>query len=486
MLPSKGIETIEELKKYFSIPEKKVDYLLDILKFFDFKRIHKRLDGLKRQGSSISSILSVFIILPFLNHASVHALLRSGSKNMAGGGKDVYYRARNRQDIDWRKVLTSFVKRFLAIIDQKGDNDGAGPRCLALDDSYLPKVGTKAEFVGRVFDHVTHRFLIGLRLLQLCFYDGKSTVPIDFSIHREKGKNASKPYGLTNKQLKQQVKGSRIEGSASDIRAKEVDVSKMKVGIEMIKRALKFLKVDYVLMDSWFTSEAMIECVRGKAESNKAPKAHLIGMMKMGNAKYLYNGRLYDAASLLKHLKRTLKVSNCKKLKAFYIVADVKYKDYPVRIYFSRFGNRGKWHLLLSTDKSLSYVRMMEIYRIRWTIEVFFHEGKGLLGLGKCQSTTFEAQIADATVTMIQYILLTLKKRFEDYETRGAVFRDVSEQIQERKLHVRLWELLLVIVKMVIESLELIIDDIDAVVTKIIKDNRLNGVADLISMKNQT
>jgi hypothetical protein len=149
MLPSKGIESIEELKKYFSIPEKKVDYLLDLLKFFDFKRIHKKLDVLKRQGSSISSILSVLVILPFLNQASVHALLRSGSKNMAGGGKDVLYRTKNRQDIDWRGFLTSFVKRFLAIVAKKGENDGAGPRCLALDDSYLPKVGTKAEFVGR-------------------------------------------------------------------------------------------------------------------------------------------------------------------------------------------------------------------------------------------------------------------------------------------------------------------------------------------------
>ena len=66
------------------------------------------------------------------------------------------------------------------------------------------------------------------------------------------------------------------------------------------------------------------------------------------------------------------------------------------------------------------------------------------------------------------------------------MFRDVNEQMQERKLHVRLWELLLVIVKMVIESLEVIIEDIDILVTKIIKDNKLNGIADLISIENQS
>ena len=85
---------------------------------------------------------------------------------------------------------------------------------------------------------------------------------------------------------------------------------------------------------------------------------------------------------------------------------------------------------------------------------------------------------------MIQYILLTLKKRFENYKTRWAVFREVSEQMQERKLHVRLWELLLVIVKILAEPLKVIIDNIESVLTKIIKNNRLNGIVDLIYMKN--
>jgi len=42
-----------------------------------------------------------------------------------------------------------------------------------------------------------------------------------------------------------------------------------------------------------------------------------------------------------------------------------------------------------------------------------FKEAKQLLGLGKCQSNDFDAQIADTTITMIQHLLLTLKYRFE-------------------------------------------------------------------------
>lgn len=89
----------------------------------------------------MSSILSVLVLLSLLNQTSVHALLRSGSKNMADGGKDVYYRGKNRQDIDWRKVLTSLVRRFLFIVARKGGQEETGPRCLTLEDSFLPKVG---------------------------------------------------------------------------------------------------------------------------------------------------------------------------------------------------------------------------------------------------------------------------------------------------------------------------------------------------------
>lgn len=83
----------------------------------------------------------------------------------------------------------------------------------------------------------------------------------------------------------------------------------------------------------------------------------------------------------------------------------------------------------------------MEIYQVRWTIEVFFKESKQHLGLGKCQSNDLDAHFTDVNVTMVQYVLLTLKKRFENYETKGALFRDSQEQMLELTLMHRLWGL---------------------------------------------
>lgn len=476
MLQAKDIKSVKELQDYFAKPEKVVDYLIDLVKFFEIKSVFKPLNGVKKRGYSLVNVLPVFISLPFLHQASIHALFRSGSKSMAAGGKDVYYRAKNREDIGWRALLMNVAKRFVRIIAAKGDPT-EGKRCLIMDDSLLPKTGRKMEYVGRLWDHVTHRSLLGLRLLLMCYYDGKSTIPVDFSIHRELGKNEQKPYGLSKKHLKQQHRNLRTDGSEGHQRAMEVDQSKIDIGIQMINRALKYLKVDYVLMDSWFTSERMIECVVGHIKQN----INLIGMMKMGKAKYEYKGKYYDAQDLLRLVKRTLGKKHCRKIKSVYIVVDVMYKDYPVRLYFSRFGRRGKWHLLLSTDRSLSYVKMMELYQIRWTIEVLFKECKGYLNLGSCQSNNFDAQIADTTITMIQYTLLTLKKRFDHYETRGEIFKYTTEQIGERRLHIRLWELLILIMKTVLAALDIVIDDLDIAITKIINQNKMRGVLELLS-----
>ena len=81
---------------------------------------------------------------------------------------------------------------------------------------------------------------------------------------------------------------------------------------------------------------------------------------------------------------------------------------------------------------------MIEIYNIRWTIEVFFKEAKQLLGLGKSQSTNFDVQVAQTTITMIQYLLVSLKYRMEAYETIGGLFKDIKQDFIEHKLNERL------------------------------------------------
>ncbi len=61
---------------------------------------------------------------------------------------------------------------------------------------------------------------------------------------------------------------------------------------------------------------------------------------------------------------------------------------------------------------------MIDIYQTRWTIEVF-KEAKQLLGLGRCQSNDFDANMVNTSLTLIQYMLLSLRFRYDKYESRG-------------------------------------------------------------------
>ncbi|MCP3921729.1 MAG: transposase [Desulfobacterales bacterium] len=76
----------------------------------------------------------------------------------------------------------------------------------------------------------------------------------------------------------------------------------------------------------------------------------------------------------------------------------------------------------------------MEVYKIRWTIEVFFKECKQYLFLGKSQSQDFDAQIADTTLSLIRYLLLSYYERTHYGITIGGLFRDISQASIEENL----------------------------------------------------
>ncbi len=84
-------------------------------------------------------------------------------------------------------------------------------------------------------------------------------------------------------------------------------------------------------------------------------------------------------------------------------------------------------------------------------MKFFFKEAKQLLGLSKCQSKDFDAQIADATITMIQYILLTLKYRYEKYESKGKLYQEIEAKVYELRLNERLWGLFIELLKLINE-----------------------------------
>ena len=71
-----------------------------------------------------------------------------------------------------------------------------------------------------------------------------------------------------------------------------------------------------------------------------------------------------------------------------------------------------EWLAILSTDRSLSEHEIVQIYGIRWDIEVFFKCTKSLLRLQKeFQERSYDLIISHTTIVFSRFIVLAWQHR---------------------------------------------------------------------------
>ena len=175
--------------------------------------------------------------------------------------------------------------------------------------------------------------------------------------------------------------------------------------------------------------------------------------MRKDKRQYRYHGNTV-AQALLAILKQAGNAKRCRKINTRYFEVVVHYDDIgDVKLYVCRFPYQKQWRVFLSTDTSLSFVAMMEIYATRWTIEVFFKEMKQQLRLGQCKSRDFDAQIAHVTTCCILYTFLAYFRRMHAYAPLGALFESMAAELVEKNLAERLWALFEELLQVVITSI---------------------------------
>jgi hypothetical protein len=312
--------------------------------------------------------------------------------------------------------------------------------------------------------------LLGIKFLLLGYWDGKSFIPIDFSLHCELGKSGKK--GLTTKDLNSQYSKDRPECSFSIKRIEELSKSKIDIALEMIKRAVRRkLPVDYVLADSWFVSEKFIAGVLKM-------KLDMIGLMKT-NRKVLLGSKTY-LINKLPELKRG-KIVNCKKHKCQYISLLVNYKGANIKIFLVRLKGQDTWKCLLTTDTKLSFCNTMKLYQIRWTIEVFFKDAKQHLNLQGCQANDFDAHLAHYSLVCMEFTALSLIKRIEGYETIGNLLLNLKDSLIQQTIIKKIWQLIIELYNRLLITLGV---DLDHFIRQIINDNvlrdRINAFANFL------
>ena len=456
------------------IKKKKLDSgISNFVNRFKIGSLLRSFSTLKEQGYPLRVII-INLIFIRLGGMSINAQIESGACTI---DDNTYYRTLNNACIDWRKMLLGFALQFARIVKKETQKEENLTRCFVVDDSVLEKSGKTIEGISRVNNHVKGGFVFGFKLLLLGFFDGKMLIPADFSLHRESRNNN---FGLTQKEQKEQFKSSNTKDSPGEIRKQELDEKKTVMIVKMIKHATKRgLKASYVLMDSWFTCEEVIKSIR----KIKKGALHVVGMCKMDKRKFTINGKELNSDTILKKYKARSNIKSSKKYKSQYIVVNALYKGIPVKLFYVKYKRAKTWTLILSTDTKINFNRAIEIYQIRWTIEVLFKECKQYLKLGKAQNTDFNGQIADTALALTTYTILSLGKRFGSYETIGSLFRANKQDMLERTICERIME---VILSLIMQLLEFMAIDIDETMRLIAgSDEECGKIAIMLNAVNQ-
>lgn len=232
--------------------------------------------------------------------------------------------------------------------------------------------------------------------------------------------------------------------------------SKPEMAADMMKRALRSgMEADYVVADAWFGTKPMI---RSALELKICPilrmkKNKMKYRVEKGREKQLLNAQQLYAQVVKRKWKKVpglpwkavvldVELDLAKK-------GDKKSRWRAVRLLFVRglkepgeaaVSNKD-WALFLTTDIRLSMKKMLEVYALRWGIEVYFKEAKQHLGFLKEQTATFASHTASIHLCAIRYLIL-MHNKLEGHACRAGEARaDIREQLETLSFASRLWQI---------------------------------------------
>lgn len=236
-----------------------------------------------RKGCGVSAYEAFrFLLLLSFSHLNLFRYLASAHAEQAGASKNTFYRFMNNTSFNWRRfllLLSVRVTSAMSRLTRKGRI-----RSLVLDDSPVPRNRSKSvELLARVFDHTVGHCIRGYNLLALGWTDGFSFIPVAFNL-----------LTSPNKDNRYQEAKDGIDHRTVGYKTRmESMLHKPEAAFRLVQSALAAgIRAEYLLMDSWFTTEPFIGRIRDLG-------LEVIGMAKNGQQKYWFRGRLYTLGGLM-------------------------------------------------------------------------------------------------------------------------------------------------------------------------------------------
>jgi hypothetical protein len=132
----------------------------------------------KRHGHSVRSLTQAIFTLPFVGQNFFRGIVINQDLPFS---KDAAYQLLKGTTYNWRRLLLCLGRRLFAFFDRLTSEDRE--TVLIIDDSPYDRSRSKmVELLCRFWDHSTGRYLKGFRMLTICWSDGASCLPLDFSL----------------------------------------------------------------------------------------------------------------------------------------------------------------------------------------------------------------------------------------------------------------------------------------------------------------
>lgn len=371
----------------------------------------------KESGIPVATVLKELFVLVF-HGKNLYRSLTSQNETLPFR-KNTAYRFLNSGRFNWERLLKIFMTNLVHEVDPLTAKDRQS--VLVIDDSLLSRNRSKkVELLAKVFDHTSHKFCKGFRMLTLGWSDGNTFLPLGFTLLS----GAKDANVLT--QAKDQDGRTLAHKRRTRARSNTIDAV-----IDLIKSA-KDIPARYVLFDSWFTMPKSVARV-------KRENRDVIGMMRITEkAYYEYQGqwidvkKIYEQAGFESNIGHGVLGSVIVKLREDHETTEF----IEAKIVFVRDRRSDNWLAILSTDTELDAEEIVRIYGKRWDIEVFFKVCKHHLALAKeFQGRSYDMQVATTTIVFLRYAMLAMESRnANDDRTIGDLFYYLREEMADIKL----------------------------------------------------
>jgi SRSO17 transposase len=330
-------------------------------------------------GTKLKNYRSCFS-KPQWNHFNtyMHGLLlgEKGEKNIQDIAGNMLY---GRHQSSLNRFLTRHkwdVRRLNAIRLQQNLLHQEGG-VLIVDDTIIEKSGEHMDGVGFLFDHCKGKSVRCHDIVSTYYQHGDQKVPLYFT-----------PYVKEELTMQQDVWFK----------------TKIQIALDLFRKSLTKVHPEVVVFDAWYMSKELVDFLSSRSltwvSSAKSNRLIQVNDTWVSVSEY--------AKILSKHsFKRINKLVGEQRFKWLFETTIVMKNIGLVKLAILRQRRNSKTcTFLVSNNTGLDGLKILEYYKKRWSIEVFYRDCKQHLGMGEYQVRRLDAVVIHLHLVNLAYTLL--------------------------------------------------------------------------------